>query len=89
MSSLCPDCEDPHVDVPIHLHGRPLEHLAARVAARGGGADARPRAWWDRTPPWWIAVLFAIGSICFLVAALASQWASVTRPATVEAGAIV
>jgi hypothetical protein len=33
-----------------------------------------------RTPLWWIAVLFAIGSSCFLVAALASQWSSVTRP---------
>ena len=68
------------MDVPTHLHGRPLEHLATRVAARGGGVDARLRAWWDRTPLWWIAVLFAIGSTCFLVAALASQWASVTRP---------
>jgi hypothetical protein len=29
---------------------------------------------------WWIAVLFAVGSTCFLVAALASQWASTTRP---------
>jgi hypothetical protein len=67
------------VDEPLHPHGH-HEHLATRVAAGGGGADARPRAWWDRTPLWWIAVLFAIGSTCFLVAALASQWSSVTRP---------
>jgi YrhK-like protein len=68
------------VDAPTISHGRHHEHLATRVAAGGGGADARPRAWWDRTPLWWIAVLFAIGSTCFLVAALASQWAAVTRP---------
>jgi hypothetical protein len=55
-------------------------HLATRVAAGGGGAVARVRARWDRTPLWRIAVLFAIGSTCFLVAALASQWSSVTRP---------
>jgi len=59
-----------------HRH-RP--HLAARVAAGGDGAVARVRARWDRTPLWWIAVLFALGSACFLLAALASQWASVTR----------
>ncbi|HKG38612.1 MAG TPA: hypothetical protein VKB25_06450 [Conexibacter sp.] len=68
------------MDAPPHLHGRHHEHLATRVAAGGGGADARPRAWWDRTPLWWIAVLFAVGSTCFLVASLASQWSSVTRP---------
>ena len=37
---------------------------------RGGG-------WWDpRRLGWWIAVLFAIGSTCFLVAAVACQVAS-------------
>lgn len=55
-------------------------HLATRVAAGGGGADARQRAWWDRTPLWWIAVLFALGATCFLIAALASQWSSTSRP---------
>jgi hypothetical protein len=34
----------------------------------------------SHTPLWWIAVLFAIGSTCFLLAALASEWSSVTRP---------
>ncbi len=68
------------MDAPTHPHAHHHEHLATRVAASGGGVEVRPRAWWDRTPLWWIAVLFAIGSTCFLVAALASQWASVTRP---------
>lgn len=36
-----------------------------------------PRA--KRTPLWWIAVLFAIGSACFLLAALASMRASTPR----------
>jgi len=62
---------------PPHVHH---PHLATRVAAGGGGAVARPRARWDRTPLWWIAVLFAIGSSCFLLASLASLWSSVTRP---------
>ncbi len=64
---------------PAHAHGH-HEHLATRVASGGGGAIARRRARWDRTPLWWIAVLFATGSTCFLVAALASLWSSVTRP---------
>src|ERR1044072_2040903 len=67
------------MDALPHPHAH-HEHLATRVAAGGGGANARRRRWWDRTPLWWISVLFAIGSACFLVAALASQWASVTRP---------
>jgi hypothetical protein len=29
----------------------------------------------------WIAALFALGSACFLVASVASQWASTSRPA--------
>ncbi len=36
--------------------------------------------WWrPRTRGWWMSVLFSIGSTCFLVAALASQWATVPR----------
>lgn len=61
-------------------HAAHHPHLAARVAAGGGGIEARLRRRWDRTPLWWIAVLFAIGSSCFLLASVASQWASVTRP---------
>jgi len=61
------------------------------VASGGGGALARRRSRWDRTPLWWIAVLFAIGSTCFLLAALASQWSATPRPgigATFFAGSI-
>src|SRR3954452_12498779 len=37
--------------------------------------------WWrpsDRV--WWTGVGFAVGSLCFAVAAMASQWASAPRP---------
>ena len=44
--------------------------------------DTRPRqgVWWrpDRVS-WWMGVLFALGSLCFAVAAIVSQWASVPR----------
>ena len=43
---------------------------------------ARAGVWWrpDRLG-WWIGVLFAIGSLCFVLASVASQWASSPRPA--------
>jgi hypothetical protein len=45
--------------------------------------DTGPRqgVWWrpDRVS-WWMGVLFALGSLCFAVAAIVSQWASVSRP---------
>src|SRR3954463_7091341 len=49
--------------------------------------------WWrpsDRV--WWTGVGFAVGSLCFAVAAMASQWASAPRPAigvTFFAGSIL
>ena len=47
--------------------------------ARGGTRDG---VWWrpDRIS-WWMGLLFAIGSACFALAAIASQWASAPRPA--------
>jgi hypothetical protein len=38
--------------------------------------------WWrpDRVA-WWMGVLFAVGSLCFALAAIVSQWASAPRPA--------
>jgi YrhK-like protein len=49
---------------------------------RKGRAGSRDGVWWrpDRGS-WWMAVLFAIGSACFALAAIVSQWASVSRPA--------
>src|SRR5881394_3333697 len=52
----------------------------AEVPARAH--TVRTGAWWrpDRMG-WWMGVLFGIGSSCFAVAAIASQWASAPRPA--------
>ncbi|HEX2441599.1 MAG TPA: hypothetical protein VHT71_25030 [Methylomirabilota bacterium] len=45
--------------------------------------EGRPRhgVWWrpDRAS-WWMGVLFAVGSLCFALAAFVSQWASAPRP---------
>jgi hypothetical protein len=61
-----------------------------RWQSRGHRKGSRPstaaqaaseRVWWrPRRRGWWIAVLFAIGSLCFAVGGIASQWAS-TSPA--------
>lgn len=51
---------------------------AARVASERTGVWWRP----DRLS-WWIGVLFAIGSTCFLVAAVASQWGAAADPAAI------
>jgi hypothetical protein len=42
----------------------------------------REGVWWrpDRAS-WWMGVLFAVGSLCFALAAIVSQWASAPRPA--------
>ena len=42
----------------------------------------RRGVWWrpDRVS-WWMGLLFAVGSLCFAVAAIVSQWASAPRPA--------
>jgi hypothetical protein len=42
----------------------------------------RDGVWWrpDRVA-WWMGLLFALGSLCFAVAAIVSQWASAPRPA--------
>lgn len=51
------------------------EHRRTRA---GGG---RRGTWWrPDLLGWWMGVLFAIGSSCFLVAAVASLWSSVSRP---------
>jgi hypothetical protein len=59
-----------------HRKGRSAPPEAARP---GGGGE---RVWWrPRRRSWWMAVLFAVGSLCFLVAAVASQRASSPRGA--------
>jgi predicted membrane protein len=42
----------------------------------------RHGVWWrpDRVS-WWMGLLFAVGSLCFALAAIVSQWASAPRPA--------
>ncbi len=51
-------------------------------AHRKGRLPDRTGTWWrpDQVS-WWIGVLFAIGATCFLVASVAAQWASASRPA--------
>jgi hypothetical protein len=58
--------------------GRLVEWRSRPHRKRAG--RARAGVWWrpDRTA-WWIGVLFAIGSVCFLVASMVSQWASAPR----------
>jgi predicted membrane protein len=53
-------------------------HSRLHRKRRGG---PRQGVWWrpDRIS-WWMGLLFAIGSACFAVAAIASQWASASRP---------
>jgi hypothetical protein len=47
---------------------------AAHVADEEG-------VWWrPHSRDWWMAVLFAIGSACFIAGAVASQWGSASRP---------
>jgi len=57
------------------LRWRSRRHRKAFAHGDHGGVWWRP----DRIG-WWIGVLFAIGSTCFAVAAIASQWASAPRP---------
>jgi YrhK-like protein len=53
---------------------------AHRKAHRANAGDGLEPTWWrPRRASWWMAVLFALGSLCFALAALASQWASSSR----------
>jgi YrhK-like protein len=62
---------------------RSRAHRKGRVTSRGASsAGEREPIWWrPRRRDWWMAVLFAVGSLCFALAALASQWATSPRPA--------
>jgi len=46
-----------------------------RKAARGP-REGEPVWWRPRSSQWWMAVLFALGSTCFFVGGLVSQWAA-------------
>jgi hypothetical protein len=49
---------------------------------RKGATGPRDGVWWrPDSISWWMGVLFAIGSFCFALAAIVSQWASAPRPA--------
>jgi YrhK-like protein len=62
---------------------RSRAHRKGRPTAPGVTAAAGHEAvWWrPRRRGWWMSVLFSLGSLCFTVAAVASQWASSPRPA--------
>ena len=55
---------------------------AYRKGSRPDAAAADEPVWWrPRRRSWWMAVLFSVGSLCFVVGAVASQWGSSSRPA--------
>ncbi len=65
---------------------RSRAHRKSSAARRRMAGDARDRTpepvWWrPRRRQWWMAVLFAVGSACFLAGGLAAQWARTSRPA--------
>src|SRR5271155_915015 len=65
-----------------HRKGRSATPASSRTTTAGGGGDGsgEPMWWRPRRRSWWMSVLFALGSLCFTVAAIAAQWASVSRP---------
>ena len=61
-----------------HRKGRPRRAPREGASASRGG---EPIWWRPRRRGWWMSVLFAVGSLCFAVAAVAAQRASSSRPA--------
>ncbi len=60
------------------VHWRSRAHRKRRVVSEH--ARIGEPVWWrPRQRSWWMSVLFAVGSLCFMVAALAAQWASSPR----------
>ena len=56
---------------------------AHRKGARGRrhAAEDQDSIWWrPHVRAWWMAVLFALGSLCFAAGGIASQWGSASRP---------
>jgi len=59
-----------------HRKGR----SASRTSPGATPASSGGPVWWrPRQRSWWMSVLFSLGSLCFTVAAVAAQWASVSR----------
>jgi hypothetical protein len=54
----------------------------SRRHRKSTASDGNGGVWWrPHLVGWWIGAGFAVGSLCFAVAAIASQWASASRPA--------
>lgn len=64
----------------VNLSQRPAALNAPRRRAPHYAAPVR-RGFRPRSAQWWTGALFAVGSLCFLVAALASLWSSADRAA--------
>jgi hypothetical protein len=67
----------------VRWHSR-AHRKAPRPSARPTSPPraADERVWWrPRERSWWMAVGFALGSLCFVIGAVASQWGSGSRPA--------
>lgn len=58
--------------------GRSPSPVSAGAKTNSGDSEL---VWWrPRRRGWWMSVLFSLGSLCFTVAAIAAQWASISRP---------
>jgi hypothetical protein len=67
----------------VRWRSRGQRKAGATLTGSGPAApDARsdPVWWHPKRRGWWMSVLFAMGSLCFTIAAVASQWASSPRP---------
>jgi hypothetical protein len=83
---VCADGPGPFVTTEVFR--RPdgtLVRWHSRTYRKGSAASthtADEPVWWrPRRRSWWMAVLFAVGSLCFVVGAVSSQWGSSSRPA--------
>ena len=54
---------------------------SARRRAERAQRAPEPVWWRPRRRQWWMAVLFVIGSFCFLLGGVAAQWSTSSRPA--------
>jgi hypothetical protein len=61
-----------------HRKGRCASRTSPGATPASGGGE--PTWWRPHRRSWWMSVLFALGSVCFAVAAVAAQWASISRP---------